>query len=184
MDHPIEAVADNLKKVRENRGLSFEQLSDITGVSKSMLRQIEMGKSSPTISTIWKIANGLRISFTALLRKPTLKAEVKAFTSGNRLTAESEKYRLFPLISFDPQQAFETYYFEIDPETAFTGEPHEGNICEYLFVTKGTLQLSINGQIFVIHENEYITFEANLPHEYKCLSKQTVSVIMQVSYLP
>jgi transcriptional regulator with XRE-family HTH domain len=184
MDQPVEAVADNLKKVRENRGLSFDQLSDLTGVSKSMLRQIEMGKSSPTISTIWKIANGLRISFTALLIKPPLKAEVKSFTSGNRLTAESDKYRLFPLIPFDPQQAFETYYFELDPETIFSGEPHEGNIYEYIFVTKGTLQLSINNQIFVIHENEYIKFEANYPHEYKCLSQQAVSAIMQVSYLP
>jgi transcriptional regulator with XRE-family HTH domain len=184
MDHPVKAAADNLKKVRESRGLSFDQLSELTGVSKSMLRQIETGKSSPTISTIWKIANGLRISFTALLRKPALKAEVKSFTSGNCLTAEGEKYRLFPLIPFDPQQAFETYYFELDPGTAFPGEPHEGNIQEYLFVTKGTLQLSINGQTFVINENEYIQFEANFPHEYKCLSKHTVSVIMQVSYLP
>ena len=79
MKQPTESIAENLRAMRESRGLSFEQLSDLTGVSKSMLRQIENGKSSPTISTIWKIANGLRVSFTSLLCRPPVRAEVKSF---------------------------------------------------------------------------------------------------------
>ncbi len=65
MDQPVEAISNNLRTIRESRNFSLDQLSELTGVSKSMLRQIETGKSSPTISTIWKIANGLRVSFTA-----------------------------------------------------------------------------------------------------------------------
>ena len=182
MEQPIEAISNNLRNIRENRSLSLDQLSDLTGVSKSMLRQIETGKSSPTIATIWKIANGLHISFTSLLRKPAVEAEVKSFREEKPLTAKSEHYRLFPLIPFEPQRSFETYYVEIDPSTVFSGEPHEGNVYEYVFVFNGKLQISLEGKTFDINENEFLQFQANCPHEYKCVGKKMVSAIMQISY--
>ena len=67
MEQSIEAISANLRCHRESRGLSLDQMAELTGVSKSMLRQIEIGNSSPTIATLWKIANGLKISFTSLL---------------------------------------------------------------------------------------------------------------------
>ncbi len=183
MDQPIEAISNNLKTIRESRNFSLDQLSELTGVSKSMLRQIETGKSSPTISTIWKIANGLRVSFTALLRKPVVEAEVRAFKSETPLTAQGEHYRLYPLVPFEPQQSFETYYVEIDPGTVFKGEPHEGNTYEYVFVTAGKLEITVETKSFVVNKGEFLQFEANCPHEYKCLGKKAASGIMQISYL-
>ena len=44
-------LAKNLQSIRENRNLSLDQLAEMTGVSKSMLRQIEIGQSNPTVST-------------------------------------------------------------------------------------------------------------------------------------
>jgi transcriptional regulator with XRE-family HTH domain len=183
MEQSIEAIASNLKEVRETRKLSLDKLSDLTGVSKSMLRQIETGKSSPTISTIWKIANGLKVSFTSLLKKPVADAEIKSFTKEVPLTAESDHYRLYPLIPFDPEQSFETYFIEIDPDTTFKGEPHEGNVYEYLFVLKGNLTINVDGKEYTISEKEFLQFQANVPHEYRCSGKATASAIMQISYL-
>jgi len=183
MEQSIDVVANNLQAIREARKLSLESLSELTGVSKSMLRQIEMGKSSPTIGIIWKIANGLKVSFTSLLRKPLVEAKVRSFTGGKPLTAESEHYRVFPLIPFEPEQSYETYYFEMDPDTVFSGEPHEGNVCEYVFVITGQLEIRVDGKKFNIHENEFLQFQANFPHEYKCIGKKMVSAIMQISYL-
>ncbi len=183
MEQSIDAISRNLRTIRESRSLSLDQLSELTGVSKSMLRQIETGKSSPTISTIWKIANGLRLSFTALLRKPAVEAEVKSFRAEKPLKAESGHYRLFPLIPFDPQQSFETYYVEIDPGTVFSGEPHEGNVYEYVFVFRGKLQISVEGKKFELNKSEFLQFQANCPHEYKCIGKKMAAAIMQISYL-
>jgi transcriptional regulator with XRE-family HTH domain len=173
----------NLRSMRENRRLSLDQLSEVTGVSKSMLRQIETGKSSPTIATIWKIANGLHVSFTALLSKPVVQAEVRPFRGKKPLMAVSEHYRLFPLIPFEPQQSFETYYAEIDPGTVFPGEPHEGNVQEYVFVIRGRLQISVADKKFEVKENEFLQFQANCPHEYKCIGKKMTAALMQISYL-
>jgi len=184
MDHPSEAIADNLRCHREQRGLSLDQLAELTGVSKSMLRQIETGKSSPTISTLWKIANGLRLSFSALLCKESAEAEVKSFCAEKPLSEEEGRYRLFPLIPFSPHQPFEIYYFEIDPETEFHGEPHEGNVHEYLFVTHGTIRLSLEGKDYLINAGEFLKFQADRSHKYKCVSNATATAIMQVSYQP
>ncbi len=156
----------------------------MTGVSKSMLRQIETGKSSPTITTLWKIANGLRISFTSLLCKPPLQAEVKSFRAEQPLTAEGDHYRLFPMIPFNPQQSFETYYFEIDPGTVFHGEPHKGNVYEYIFLTNGRLRITVAEEVYEIGEGEFLQFQADHPHQYECVGEEMATAIMQVSYLP
>ena len=63
-------VAENLKRIREEKRLSLDKLAELTGVSKSMLGQIEHGESSPTVATVWKISNGLKVSFTTLLGSP------------------------------------------------------------------------------------------------------------------
>ena len=184
MEQPIDAIANNLRAMREDRNLSLDQLSELTGVSKSMLRQIETGRSSPTISTIWKIANGLRVSFTALLRKPTIEAEVRSFREQKPLTGQSARYRLFPLIPFEPQQSFETYYVEIDPDTVFKGEPHKGNVYEYVFVIRGKLRISVGENHFELKQNEFLKFQADCAHAYQCVGKKMASAIMQISYLP
>lgn len=183
MEQSIEAIARNLHGIREERNLSLDQLSDLTGVSKSMLRQIETGRSSPTIATLWKIANGLKLSFTALLRKPPVNATVRSFCGEPPLTAQSEHYRLYPLIPFEPRQSFETYYIEIDPGTVFSGEPHKGLVYEYVFVLKGKLQITVNGKKFKINKKEFLEFQADGPHEYQCMGREMATAIMQISYL-
>ena len=59
-------VAEALKSLRTERGLSLSQTAELTGVSKAMLGQIELGKSSPTVATLWKIATGFNVAFSRL----------------------------------------------------------------------------------------------------------------------
>ncbi len=183
MEHPVDAVAENLRRIRDGRNLSLDQLAAATGVSKSMLRQIETGRSSPTIATIWKIANGLKLSFTALLKKPAPETVVREFKAETPLTAKSGNYRLFPLVPFEPQRSFETYYVEIDPGTDFKGEPHQGNVEEYVFVLKGSLLIDVEGKRTQVKKNQFLRFQADRPHLYYCQGRQTASAIMQICYL-
>ncbi len=177
------AVAKNLRSIREGRNLSLDQLSDLTGVSKSMLRQIETEKSSPTIATIWKIANGLRLSFTSLLRKRSPEVAIRDFKAEKPLTAEAERYRVFPLISFDPERSFEFYYLEVEPKTTFHGEPHKGDVEEYIFVETGSLEIIIDENQHKINAGQCIQFQANTPHSYRNMGEEMVSAIMMICYL-
>ena len=184
MEQSIDAVGKNLQDLRESRKLSLDKLSEMTGVSKSMLRQIETGKSSPTIATIWKIANGLKVSFTTLLRKPSIEARVRAFKHNRPLTDEARHYRVFPLVPFEPDLSFESYYVEIDAGTLFKGEPHEGNVCEYIFVTQGQVTITVDDKDYPVSENEFMQFQADCPHAYQSTGEDMAKMIMQICYLP
>ena len=63
-------VAKNIRRLREESKLSMDELSKLSGVSKSMLAQIERGEENPTISTLWKLSNGMKVPFDALTVHP------------------------------------------------------------------------------------------------------------------
>jgi len=62
MNNLLLNISSALKKARMEKGLTLEETSALTGVSKAMLGQIERAESTPTISTLWKISTGLKIS--------------------------------------------------------------------------------------------------------------------------
>jgi len=184
MKQPDDTLAANLKDVRENRNLSLDKLSEMTGVSKSMLRQIEIGQSNPTIATIWKIANGLRIPFTELLRDQTQEISMSAFKEDAPLFGDTEGYRLYPLISFSPERSFETYYVELDPGTVLDAEPHQGNAEEHVFVLAGQIEISVADERYDVSSQNYISFKANCVHRYQNTGKEMATAFMLISYLP
>ena len=57
---PTTAIGERLREIRVNANLSLDETAKLTGVSKPMLGQIERGQSVPTITTLWKIATGLK----------------------------------------------------------------------------------------------------------------------------
>ena len=61
MDYLSKNVAVNLKRTRQARGMSLDQVAEQTGVSKSMLAQIERGTANPSLGVLGKITSGLRI---------------------------------------------------------------------------------------------------------------------------
>ena len=183
MEQQENAISSNLKEIREQRNLSLDQLAELTGVSKSMLRQIETGRSSPTIATIWKIANGLRLSFTTLVSKRQPEVAIMDFKGTKPLTAKSDHYRIFPLVPIDPEHAFEIYHVEIDPGTTYEGEPHEGNVEEYVFVLRGRLEITVEENHYSVKPDQFIRFVANRPHKYNSAGEEMVSAIMMICYL-
>ena len=62
-------VAENARRIREEKKLTLEGAAAATGVSRSMLAQIEKGEVNPTISLLWKMANGYKVSFTSLVEE-------------------------------------------------------------------------------------------------------------------
>jgi XRE family transcriptional regulator, regulator of sulfur utilization len=184
MKQPGDTVAQNLQNLRETRNLSLDKLAEMTGVSKSMLRQIEIGQSNPTIATIWKIANGLRIPFTALLKQQTQAVALGAFKERAPIPSEVDGYRIHPLISFNPERAFETYYLEIEPGVLFEAEPHQGHAEEHVFVMQGQITVSVAGEAFLVGKEHFISFQADCVHGYQNFGTDMAVAIMTISYMP
>ncbi|MDK2961436.1 MAG: family transcriptional regulator, regulator of sulfur utilization [Eubacteriaceae bacterium] len=70
MDYLNQNIAINLKLIRKEKGMSMDQVAEQTGVSKSMLGQIERGEANPTVGTLGKIISGLRVDLHELIKTP------------------------------------------------------------------------------------------------------------------
>ena len=109
MDHLNELIAENLKDIRKGKGLSLEQVSSLTTISKSMLSQLERGEVNPTISTVYKLALGLKVPVTAF----TADKPQPFFETGKKevepLAGDDGRYRLYPIFSFREGQDFEIF---------------------------------------------------------------------------
>ena len=92
-------VSANIKNIREKKKLTLDAAAEITGVSRSMLAQIEKGDVNPTISVLWKIANGYKVSFTSLVEQRS--AGVRAIYQKDiaPLVEDDGRYLNYPVLT-------------------------------------------------------------------------------------
>ncbi|ATH94961.1 XRE family transcriptional regulator [Bacillus glycinifermentans] len=175
-------VAENVKRLRKIRNYSLDQLSALTGVSKGMLAQIEKGASSPTITTLWKIANGLQVSFTSLAEKPAGEPAIVRKSERAPVTAGDDRYAAFPHFPFDQKKKFEIFYIELLPGCVHESEPHHGGIEEYVLVSKGTVAVSCGDYSCELREGDAMHFTANTVHKYENKTEQTATGYTLIYY--
>jgi XRE family transcriptional regulator, regulator of sulfur utilization len=182
MDEVTSQLSENLKLIRKEHNYSLDDLAEKTGVSKSMLRQIEMGESSPSISTVWKIANGLKTSFTSLLARPQDSVSIVGFLDKEPLVEKGSAYRLYPLFPYDSARKFEVYYIEMDQGALLESEGHAGAVEEFVFVLSGAMTIAANKATHEIGRNQAIRFNASSDHRYANAGNEQARAIMIIYY--
>jgi len=162
-------VGSNLRRLRKAQGHSLERLAELSGVSRAMLGQIETGKSVPTVSLLWKIADALGVPVTTLIATghgsttvvlPKERTAVLASRSG-----ASTRRPLFPLDRFRGTEFYELRFGPCHREAA---EPHASGSRANLVVATGTLRITIGGEpARTLEEGDAVLFEADVPHSYE-----------------
>jgi len=175
--------AKNLKALREQKKLSLDKVADLTGVSKTMLGQIERGESNPTINTVWKIANGLKASFSSLINEPQQDTIVIPLDQVQVLNEDKGKYRIYSYFPFDEDRRFEMYAIEIDKGGYLSADPHMEGTEESITVFAGELTLRVNQEEYTVKKGDAIRFKADKSHAYHN-SGETMAVINMVIYYP
>jgi XRE family transcriptional regulator, regulator of sulfur utilization len=175
-------IAENLRKLREERKLSLDNVSKLTGVSKSMLGQIERGEVNPTVSTVWKISNGLKISFTGLLCRPETDIEIVNKSEIQPLIEDDGKVRNFPVFPFDSTRRFEMYSLDIGCGGHLNSEAHPQGTQEFITVFSGELTVYVNNEKFVITSGNSMRFKADSQHGYKNTGNETCTLSMVIFY--
>lgn len=160
-------VAKNIKRLREERKLSMDELTKLSGVSKSMLAQIERGDGNPTIATLWKISNGMKVPFDALTVRAKSPYEIVKTSDIQPLLEDGGKVKNYSLFPDDENRRFAVYYLELDPESYWESEPHLKGTTEFITIFAGTVEIFADGQRFVVEKGESIRFKADTVHSYK-----------------
>jgi len=160
-------VGANLRRLRTRRGLSLERLSRASGVSRAMLGQVELGRSTPTINVLWKIARALGVSFSALITDPTgTHPTVIRASKAKVLTSHDGAFVSRALFPSDAPRSVEFYELRLAPGSVERADAHPPGTRENLVVVKGELGLVVGGNRHRLSAGDAILFEADVPHEY------------------
>lgn len=160
-------IAMNLKRIRKAKNMSLDMMSEQTGVSKSMLGQIERGESNPTITTIGKIVEGIRVSFEDLVKTPEEQVTIIEKREDMKVRDVENNYKVYNYFPFDKSRNFEVYLVELNPGGAYADGSHGENTYEYVIVSKGELTLEVNDERYVVKENDSVRFDTDREHTYR-----------------
>ena len=159
-------ISNTLKKTRFEKGLTLEETSNLTGVSKAMLGQIERAESTPTISTLWKIATGLKISFSELLSTSQEENNAVKINEIEPVLESDDKMILYNVFPFNPVTGFEYFYIRLLPGAHHVSPPHKSSTVEYVVVTEGRLEMVIDNKTYKLEAPAAFSFNADKVHTY------------------
>lgn len=177
MDYLSHNVSVNLKRIRQSKGMSLDQVAEQTGVSKSMLAQIEKGTANPSLGVLGKITSGLRIEFQTLIDPP--RQDYCLVTPKEMVpTKELEgQYRVWTCFPFEDSQSVEVYRIDLEPGGTYTSGSHGERTREYISVTEGILTIECHDHTQEICREQVYKFETDQPHVYRNPGTQPVSFI-------
>ena len=165
-------VSENIKRIRQEKNLSLGDLAKLSDVSKSMLAQIERGEGNPTLSTLWKIANGMQVSFNTLIAQPKLPYKVTKLAEIEPILDMNGGLKNYSLFS-DIENNFSVYQIEVGKEISWISEAHLCGTAEFVIVIQGTLEIKLEEKKFILRKGENLWFKADVPHSYCNLDEGT-----------
>jgi len=162
-----ERLAKRLKETRKSKGLSLEATAKLSGVSRSMLSQIERGESSPTVATLWSLTRALQVDFAGLLDAGGADKAIKEIMLARRTpTIDSQGEGCQIRILSPPDQAgqIEVYEVSFTPNGMLVSDPHRKGCVEHLTVLQGTLDVNAGEESAKLNEGDTIRYAADRNH--------------------
>ena len=165
------------------RGLSLEKLAQASGVSRAMLGQVELAQSAPTINVLWKIAQALDVSFSALIAAPRAgETLVLRASEARRLTSQDGSFSSRALFPLDEARRVEFYELKLTPFGIERADAHAPGTMENLVVGQGTVEIELLSARHVLHSGDALFFEASSPHVYRNPGAQPVVMYLVMTY--
>jgi transcriptional regulator with XRE-family HTH domain len=176
-------VGANLRRLRSERGLSLERLSQVSGVSRAMLGQIELGQSAPTINVLWKISSALSVPFSALMSaRAQGGVHVLRGEQAKLLTSHDGSFTSRALFPFDERRRVEFYELRLAPGGVERAEAHNPGTTENLVVAHGTVEIEVEGRKELLQAGDAMVFEADVPHVYRSRSERESVMYLVMTY--
>jgi transcriptional regulator with XRE-family HTH domain len=166
------AIGARVKALREAAGLSLRDLAARSGVSAPMLSQVERGETSPTLTVASRIAAGLELRLSQLLRLDEGGSVTVVRASEHQRGGNARRgHRFEVLTAAQPGQRAELSRHTLAPggATGAADDPpmHEPGSRETALVERGALDLYCDGQRYELSKGDCVTFDADLPHHFE-----------------
>jgi XRE family transcriptional regulator, regulator of sulfur utilization len=181
---PNGSVGERVRSLREAMDLSLRDLADRSGVSAPMLSQVERGETSPTLAVAERIAAGLDLTLSQLLRLDEDR-HVVVVRAGQGRRHRRRGHTVEELTPPLPGQRADVSVHSLASGSA-TGGPedppmHEPGSRETAVVVEGEVDLFIDGERHQLAEGDGVTFDADLPHHFENNGKADARLIAVIA---
>ena len=166
-------VGENVKKIREKKGLNLQDISQRTGLSVSLLEEIEEGRVSPPLGTIIKLAKALNMKMGYFIsggeNQPytiVRKDNKKIISRYDSTKSDKYGYEFISLAPHKKDRHMEPFIVTLEPSVEEESSTHDGQ--EFIYVLQGAMEVRLDKETYVLEPGDSIYYDSTTPHLVKC----------------
>lgn len=177
-------LGSQIRKLRNKRQLTLQELADLTGLSKPNLSQIENNFVTPPIPTLLKIASALGVAIGYFFQESTQDDNIIVVRKDNRcglakgahISHIGYKYEHLAYPRVDKHM--EPFIVEIEERAgeSITYNSHRGE--EFLYVIEGELEFRSKEKTFILEQGDTIYFDSSIPHGYRGVAGSVKALVI------
>lgn len=176
-------LASRLKEERAAKRLSLDALAKLSGVSRSMLSQIERGESSPTVASLWNLTRALNVDFSTLLdQEAEPEHPIKEIVLGDQ-TPEIRNRAAGCVVRIlsAPEDVGGTEVYDIlfEANSSLESSPHDKGCIEHLTVLEGQLEIVSDGEKANVSKGDTIRYAGDVEHAIRASKEARVLLIVK-----
>lgn len=155
-----------VQRLRKAYNLSLSELSEQSGVAKSIISQIERNETNPTLATIWRLAQALDVSIERVLQGVQEGPFIEKSSRGDTpiLVSDDGKCRLAIIGWIKTVEWLQWYDFSADPDGVLESDAHQRGSVECLSVMEGELEVEVAGVTETARAGETLRYRCDRPH--------------------
>jgi transcriptional regulator with XRE-family HTH domain len=174
-------VGGRLRELREARNISMRALATRSGLSANALSMIERGRASPSVSTLYKLAEALGISITAFFSSDEERKQV-VFLKGDARTRVSFTRGVFEGLGGEQFVGrVEPFMLTLENSANSGSRPMSHTGHEFVFCLRGELEYQVERQMFLLEPGDSLLFAAHLKHKWRNPGSNVASAIIIIS---
>lgn len=179
-DAILNKLPARLKAARQTQGLSLEAVAKLSGVSRSMVSQIERGESSPTIATLWNLTRALQVDFAGLLDAAQNAEAVHVLRAADVPTINNLGMGCRIRILSPPSEAgrYEVYELELNAGGELDSQAHRRGAREHLTVIEGTLEVTSGEASERLGPGDTARYAADIPHRIAAVAGHVRALLL------
>lgn len=157
-------LAKNIRKLREARNTTQQQLAKLSGVPRPTWANLESGSANPTLSVLTRVAAALQVSIEELIAPP--RASARLYEAGQLPVRRRQNVVVRQLLP-DPVPGMEMDRLELPPGSQMVGVPHTPGTREYLTCESGVVELRASGEVWRVTPGDVLVFRGDQAHSYR-----------------
>lgn len=179
-----ENLGKRVKKLRADRGWSLEELATASGVSRSMLSEIERERANPTLSVTYRIARAFGLSLQDLIETAEAASNIQVIraTERTQIFRSDKQCQLRTLSPLNLEKDVEFYELTLKPGGALRSQPHFEGTREFLTVEEGLVRVESGNETNDLVKGDSATYRADVVHNILNTGEVDAVIFLVVIY--